>query len=208
MASTILVVDAHPTSRLGIRAAFDGEEDLAVVGEAGNSEAAMCLAGELRPDLVVQDLGLDGDAAGANLCKELKDLPVAPQILVHTECNSHQDIYSCFLAGADSFVHKGEESCRLVETAREVAQGKRVWLLGKESKDAAVGRSVTEGLLTQKEAEVLAFVLEGCSNPWIADELCLSCSTVKSHLSNVYRKLGVSGRKDLFGYDGASARGA
>lgn len=199
MGTSVLVVDGCPTTRLGVSAAFGREEDFAVVGEAGGPDLALCLAGELRPDLVVQELWLGGEPTGSRLCKELKGLPDPQRVLFHTARNSHQDVYSCYLAGADGFVDKCEETHRLVDAARQVVRGKRMWLLGREPGGAiGPGRAAEEDPLTEKEAEVLALVLGGCSNAGIAEELCLSCNTVKTHLHHVYRKLGVSGREGLF----------
>jgi DNA-binding NarL/FixJ family response regulator len=72
MGATVLAVDDQPISRMGVCALLGRETCLTVVGEADAAESALCLAGELAPDLVVQDLWIGGDMAGARLCKELK----------------------------------------------------------------------------------------------------------------------------------------
>lgn len=105
--------------------------------------------------------------------------------------------------GADGQVHEGGEPGRLAGAARQVARGRRVRLLGEgtEAPDPEARRPDGElpwDQLTEKEGERLAFALQGCPNARIAERLCLSCSTVKTHLGSVYRKLGVSGRHDLF----------
>jgi ATP/maltotriose-dependent transcriptional regulator MalT len=97
-------------------------------------------------------------------------------------------------------VHKGEEPHRLVDATRQVLTGKRVWLLGgaPEGTVPGAGNNTGDGALTEKEAEVLALVLQGCSNAAIAARLCLSCSTIKTHMSHIFTKLGVSRREELF----------
>lgn len=199
MGTNVLVVDDHPTTRLGLRAALAGEEDVSVVGEAGDLETALCLVGELGPDVVLSEAQMGGEMAGVCLCRELKETTNPPRVLIHTARNSCRDVCLCYMAGADGFVHKGEQAHRLVDAVRQVDKGKRVWLLGGKPQEVVYDPGVAvEDLLTQKEEEVLALVLEGYSNARIAEELCLSCNTVKTHLAHVYRKLGVSGRKDFF----------
>lgn len=195
----ILVVDVCPTTRLGVEALLGVEGDLDVVGEAGEAEAALLMAAELVPGLVIQDLELEV-ADGARLCRELKGMPQAPQVLFHTARNSHQDVYSCYLAGADGFVHKSEEPERLVDAARQVLSGKRVWLLGREpEEDGSLAHPEVDGShLTAKEQEILVLILEGLTNRRMAETLCVSLDTVKTHTRGVYRKLGVSGRSELF----------
>lgn len=199
MDATVLVVDDQPMTRLGVHAALEREEGITVVGETGDSQIAPCLAGELAPDLVLMELRMHGEMAGATLCGELKAAPDPPRVLIHTARNSHRDVYSCYLAGADGFVHKGEEPRRLVDAVRQVASGKRVWLLGGEPEQNAPGTGdAASDPLTEKEGEVLALVLRGHSNAGIAEHLCLSRSTVKTHMSHIFSKLGVSGREGLF----------
>jgi DNA-binding NarL/FixJ family response regulator len=206
MGATVLVVDGQPVVRMGVRASLEREGDLAVVGEAGDAEVARGLAGELGPDLVVSESRMDGEASGVLLCKDLKAMLKPPRVLFHAACNSHQDVYLCYLAGADGFVHKGEEPRRLADTAREVAKGKRVWLLGGEPEEVP-REPMADDLLTAREQEVLTLVLEGRSNARVAEELCLSGNTVKTHLSSIYRKLGISGREGLFLAEGRTPPG-
>jgi DNA-binding NarL/FixJ family response regulator len=200
MGTRVLVVDDRPIVRCGVHALLDGQDGLAIVGEAGNPETAMCLVGELGPDVVMQDLWISGEMAGACLCKELKGLPRAPRVLIYTAHNSHRDVYSCYLAGADGFVHKCEEPRRLVDTIRQVASGKRVWLLGEEpgSETPSTYNAPSGAHLTAKEQEILVLMLEGHSNRRIAEALCVSLATIKTHVGSVYKKLGVSSREELF----------
>jgi DNA-binding NarL/FixJ family response regulator len=198
MGATVLLVDDQPVIRLGLRASLEREEDLAVVGEAGDTEAALDLVGELGPDLVVLESRMSGEASGVRLCKDLKAMLEPPRVLFYAAHNSHPEVYSCYLAGADGFVHKGEEPRRLADAVREVAKGKRVWLLGRGPEEVSPEPIAADDLLTAREQEVLALVLEGHSNPEVARMMCVSLATVKTHLSNVFKKLGISGREELF----------
>lgn len=200
MGATVLIVDDQPIVRRGVCAVFGCEEDLIVVGEAGDVRTVARLAAALRPDLVLLDPWVNGETAGACLCRELKGFRGPPRVLIHTAHNSHQDVYSYYLAGADGFVHKGEEPDRLVDAARQVLAGKRVWLLGgnPESCSETESAPLNATRLTCKEQEILALMLQGHPNRRIAETLCVSLDTIKTHVRSVYKKLGVSGREELF----------
>jgi DNA-binding NarL/FixJ family response regulator len=130
----VLVVDDQPATRFGIRRAIEDEEGMLVVGEAGNAEEALRLTGETRPDVVVADLALGG-RGGMGFLRELKSLPHAHGVVVHTADNSEEAVFVSRLSGADSFVYKGEEVARLLEAVRDTHSGKRVWFLGEERRN-------------------------------------------------------------------------
>lgn len=200
MGATVLLVDDEPLLLNGVSVLLGCEEDVEVVGEASDPETAVCLVGESCPDVVIQELWMHGDRAGTNLCKDIKNLvPDPPRVLFYTARNSHEDVYRCYLAGADGFVHKREEPRRLLDAVRQVSIGKRVWLLGAAPDEASATCGASdEILLTEKEQEVLSLVLGGYPNRRIADTLCLGVTTVKTHVRHIFKKLGVSSREELF----------
>lgn len=195
----LILVEDHPVVRLGIRTVLNAQEDMEVVGEAGSAHEALSLAETLVPDLVILALRLEGQFQGIELCRELKALTEAPYILVYTSYNSPDDVYSCFLSGADSYVHKGEDSARLLDSTRQTYAGKRVWLLGVEVHDEALRLQgvIDDSTLTPREKEVLGFVLQGFTNPQIGNQLSIELPTVKTHVSSILRKLNLSSRRDL-----------
>jgi DNA-binding NarL/FixJ family response regulator len=101
----VIIADGHPAMRLGMKGLLLNTEVL-VVGEAGEGDAALRLAEDLRPDLVTGGLNLVGEADSIDCCRHLKDLPMPPKVLVHTTYNFTGDVSSCLLAGAASYVHK------------------------------------------------------------------------------------------------------
>lgn len=104
-----------------------------------------------------------------------------------------------FLSGADSFVHKREDSGRLLDTIRSTAEGRRTWLLGTYRDEMNWLRDAVENSrLTRREREVLGFMLQRFSNAEIAIELTIELPTVKSHVSNILAKLGLQNRDELF----------
>jgi len=168
-----------------------------VVGEAGDAEEALRLVAEARPDVIVMDLALGDEGGGAELLRRLKSLPDAPGAVVHTARNSKEDMFTSRLAGADSFVYKGEEPVRLIEAVKETYSGRRVWFLGEERQDLPARSDVGGPSLTQREEEVFYLLLRRYTNAEIAEELSIGLQTTKNHVSSVLRKLGAERRTDL-----------
>jgi DNA-binding NarL/FixJ family response regulator len=193
----ILLVDDHPTVRLGLKQLLTSTAE--VVGEAENAGDAVRLTGELRPDLVLLDLRL-GDDSGIEVCREIKTLPEAPRVLVFTAHASAADVAGATLAGADGYLHKGVEGEQLLAALEQIHSGGRVWLLpaGNEEEAATRLRETSGGAqLTPKEREVFALVLKRRTNPEIAEELYISLYTVKNHVSSILHKLGLKSRREI-----------
>lgn len=106
------------------------------------------------------------------------------------------------LAGADAYLHKGMKCDVLLDTITDTSNGKRTWLLGAEEHEPArLKEKIDDSELTPKEEKILALLLERRDNRSIADELYLSLNTVKTHVRNILKKLGVKSRKELFADD-------
>jgi two-component system, NarL family, response regulator DevR len=194
----VLVVEDHPTTRLGI-SSLVGVEGMEIVGEAESAEEAIRLTEGLRPDLVILDLLLKGRGSGVELCREIKSRPDPPLILIHTAYNGPEVIAATLLSGADSYLQKGVDSEDLPEVVRRTCAGERVLLFGTEVEDAEARiRAASLGAgLTQREEEVFSFLLRHRTNPEIAQELAISPLTVKTHVARIFRKLGLASRRDL-----------
>ncbi len=196
----VLVVEDHPIVRLGLVTALGLEEDVEVVGEATDTSGALRLTEELEPDLAIVDLRLRGGESGVELCRRMKSFPAPPRVLVYTAFNSREEVQSCLMVGADSYVYKGEGPDKLREAVKETSAGKRMWLLGGEEERTSPSPEAVaeESSLTSKEREIYELLLLGdYSNSRMAQELRLSKSTIKTHVSHVYTKLGVSNREEL-----------
>lgn len=161
----VLIVDGHPFTRLGLQQ-YLGRAGVRVVGESGDGGEAFDLARETRPDAVVLGLNLVEEPDGIELCRLLKSLPHPPRVLVHTAYNLADDVTSCFLAGADGFLHKSTNCERLLDAVRRTAVGERIWLPG-----GRVGEPRTrlydtpaKERLTPRERDVLALMLRRYSN--------------------------------------------
>ena len=196
----VLLVDDHPAIRMGMKALLDTADGVEVVGETEGATEAVQLAADLAPDLVVLDLRLGGEKSGIGTCREIKTLPESPRVLIHTAHDTVDDLAAGTLAGADGYLHKSARHVEFVDAVRKVYAGKKVWSLGTESmatKDRPQSTSEV-ALLTPKEREVYALLLKRYSNHEIARELYVGTRTVKSHVTNIMRKLGVKSRRELF----------
>lgn len=189
----ILLVDDHPVVRLGLRALFEQEEDLAVVGEAATPAEAVDAAGRLHPDLVLMDLQLGRAGNGADVTQAIRALPDPPPVLILTNYDTDGDIIRSIEAGASGYLLKGAPPDELLLAVRSAAAGESA--LAPPIAARLLERMRTPQVsLSTREIEVLDRVAAGRSNGEIARELVITEQTVKSHLVHIYTKLGVSSR--------------
>ena len=197
----VLLVDDHPTIRLGVKLLLSSAGGIEVVGEAESAAGAVRLARNLRPDLVLLDLRL-GEGSGVEACREIKEMPDAPRVLVFTAHTAIEDVAGATLAGADGYLHKGVGGEELLGAVRRIHKGGRVWLLpasaGSEGEaEKRLAKTSDEARLTPKEKEVFALVLKRRTNAEIASELDIILYTVKNHVSSILRKLGLKSRREI-----------
>ncbi|WP_035793476.1 response regulator transcription factor [Kitasatospora mediocidica] len=194
----VMVVDDHPAIRLGVRAMLEDCADLDVVAEAADDTEALRLMGERpgpgRPAVVLLDLDLGaGVFQGVVLLRALLALPDPPAVLVLSAYGSDQDVLSAIDAGAAGYLGKEAAAQELVAAVRTVAGG------GSVLSPSAVGRLMRRmrggsPSLSKREIEVLQLLADGLSNRQISAQLFISEATAKSHLTNIYGKLGVESR--------------
>jgi DNA-binding NarL/FixJ family response regulator len=191
----VVVVDGHPLMRTGQIHTLNAG-GMRVVSEFGSGEEAIRLVEQVRPDLVILGLNLVDEMDGIETLVRMKSLPDPPRVLVHAAYNLADDLTSCFLAGADGFLHKSADRQRFLEDARSVAAGRPAWFPGKRAGDprSLVNTTPVGASLTPREREVLALMLRRYSN---AEALYISAQTAKNHASKVLRKLGARNRKEL-----------
>ncbi len=193
MTIRVLIADDHPVVRSGLAGMLGVEPDLDVVGEAADGAAAVALARELVPDLVLMDLrmpGVDGAAATARITEELPGV----HVLVLTTYETDADILRAVEAGATGYLLKDTPRDQLVAGVRAAARGE-------SALSPTVARRLVQQLrggdadrLTPRELEVLAGVARGLSNAAIGRELFITEATVKTHLLRAFGKLGVDDR--------------
>jgi DNA-binding NarL/FixJ family response regulator len=202
----VVLADDQVLVRAGFRALLDAQDDIEVVGEAGDGEQAVRLATELTPDVVLMDIrmpGTDGLAATRRISADGQLAGVRVVILTTFELDEY--VFEAIRSGASGFLVKDTEPDELVQAVRVVAGGDALLspsvtrrLIGEFAARAKAPHD-TGGLdeLTDREQEVLALVADGLSNTEIAKRLYLSPATAKTHVSRAMIKLRARDRAQL-----------
>lgn len=187
----IVIADDHPIVRDGLAAILERDPDIEVVGQAGGGREALALIAGLQPDVVLMDLRMpDGDGVSA-ISSLRAQSPVTPRILVLTTYDTDHDIRRSLEAGADGYLLKDTPREDLLAAIRQLAAGRPVLTPKALSVMTGRGREVS---LTERELEVLREVAAGGTNREAASRLFISETTLKTHLSRVFGKLGVGDR--------------
>lgn len=189
----IVVVDDHPLVRDGIVAILSREEDLAVVAEAASGPEALAVVAREAPDVVLMDLRMPG-GDGVEAIRALRaSSAISPRILVLTTYDTDHDIRAALAAGADGYLLKDTPRADLVRAVRDLAAGRAV--LTPTALQVLSGRGAGAPVaLTPRELDVMREIAAGGTNREAAARLHISETTLKTHLGNVFEKLGVSDR--------------
>ena len=202
----VLLADDQALVRAGFRALLDAEDDIEVVGEAGDGEEAARFAEQLRPDVVLMDIrmpGVDGLAATRRIAgdERLRET----RIVILTTFDLDEYVFEALRAGASGFLVKDTRPAELVQAVRVVAAGEALLapsvtrrLIARFASHAKAPPATPElNALTEREREIVALVAEGLSNQEIAERLVVSPLTAKTHVSRAMAKLGVRDRAQL-----------
>jgi DNA-binding NarL/FixJ family response regulator len=203
----VLLVDDHALVRAGLRLLLESEDDIAVVGEAGDGEEAIFMARQTRPDVVLMDISmprLDGVEATKRIAADERLEGV--RVLILTTFESDEHVFDALRGGASGFLAKDSDPGEVLTAVRAVASG-----------DAQLSPSVTRRLidelvawperrlsnpsqleeLTAREREVMALVGHGLTNHEIAERLVVSPATAKTHVTRTMVKLHARDRAQL-----------
>jgi DNA-binding NarL/FixJ family response regulator len=198
----VMLVDDHEILRTGIRAVFELEDDIEVVGEAGDATSAVETARRTRPDVVLMDIRM-GASDGITACREVKAELPETKVLMLTSFGTEEAVLSSLMAGASGFLLKNTGRDALLQAVRTLAGGGS--LLDPAVTGAMVQKLVALATsngpdelaeLTDREREVLVLVARGKTNREIANDLVISEATARNHISHIFEKLGLSRRSE------------
>jgi DNA-binding NarL/FixJ family response regulator len=201
----VILAEDHKVMREGLRMVVHREENIEVVGEADNGLAAVALAEQLRPDVIVMDVSMP-KLNGLKATVALKSAAPDVKILILTRHTDSSYVQQLLRAGASGYVLKQSASEELVRAIRRVAAG-QTYL------DPAITEQAVEGIidggsvrrshsksLSKREEDVLRFVALGFLSKEIAGRLQISIKTVETHKANAMNKLGLNSRIDIVRY--------
>jgi len=196
----ILLVDDHKIVREGVRAFLHTLADIQVIAEADSGAAAVTAVEEHQPEVVLMDLEMPGDLDGVAATRQIRKLRPQTQVIVVTSHHQDEYIFPAVRAGAISYLLKDIEPDELAAAIRKAANGEAVL----DSRVAVRIVQELQGLrkdevnpfteLSEREFEVLRLIAAGKSNAEIAEALVIGETTVKTHISNLLKKLHLDDR--------------
>ncbi len=203
----VLIADDHAVVREGIKLILSREQDIEIVGEAGNGREALDLVAKLKPQVVVMDISMP-EMGGIEATKQVKETWPKINVLALTMHEDESYVFQLLKAGASGYVLKRGAAQDLVQAIRSAAKGEAFLY-------PSVARSVLQDYLkriesgddrgrydglTGREREILALIAEGLSNQEIAQKLYISIKTVQTHRTHIMEKLDLHNRAQLVRY--------
>jgi two-component system, NarL family, response regulator LiaR len=199
----IVIADDHEVVREGTRILLEREDDIVVVGEAGDGEEALKIIGETKPDVAILDISMP-KLSGIEVTRRIKPLLPSLAILILTAYDNDEYVFALLEAGAAGYLLKDVSGHEIVEAVRQVYSGESVLhpsIARKVIQRAILGTSKTVDTrspvdLSEREIEVLKLAAKGLTNKDIAEKLCISIRTVQGHVNSIFHKLNVGSRTE------------
>jgi NarL family two-component system response regulator LiaR len=193
----VIIVDDHVLVRSGLEVVLGMFDDIVLAGQAGDGEEAVRLCAEVQPDVVLMDLVMPG-MSGVEATRRILESCPGTKVVALTSFTEEDLIGQTLRAGAIGYLMKNVSADQLADSVRAAAAGRST--LAPEAADVLM-RSVTAprpqaDALTAREQEVLKLMADGLTNADIADRLVIGVATVKTHVSSIIAKLGVSTRTE------------
>ncbi|MBA7635431.1 Transcriptional regulatory protein LiaR [subsurface metagenome] len=199
----VLLAEDHVITRQGVCRLLQEEDDLAVIGEAGDGEEAVRMATEMQPDVIIMDIAMP-KLNGIEATRQIKLLRPTIAVLILSAYDDDEYVFGLLEAGTAGYLLKTASGDELIHAIRAVYRGEPVLdpiVLRKvmnrfRSPDRGSGRGRPFEHLSDREIDVIKLAAQGMSNKEIADELMLSKRTVEGHLRSIFNKLGVGSRTE------------
>ncbi|MBR5555501.1 response regulator transcription factor [bacterium] len=205
----VLIVEDHDMARMGLSVILSKNPNIEIVDMSADGQDGVDKALAIEPDVVIMDIGLP-TIDGIEATRKIKSSNPHIKVLMYTSREEEEDIFDSFKAGADGYITKGATSEQTVSAVLAVSEG-AAWL------DPAIAKVVLTNInktsssterrgeinyklgknlygLTEREMEVLALIVDGLTNPQIADKLVITISTTKTHVHSILQKLYVNSR--------------
>jgi DNA-binding NarL/FixJ family response regulator len=205
-AMKVLVVDDHEVVRQGIKMVLETDPELEVVGEAASGEDAIERVRELRPNVVVMDIGMPG-LSGFEATRRIRQSNPEVQVLALTVHDSEAYVFQMLQAGATGYIVKRAPAVEVIQAVKRAYRGEAVLhpsvaklLIRDYLSRVEKGEETSYDTLSDREREILKLIAEGKTNREMADLLYLSVKTVQAHRANLMRKLGMHDRTELVKY--------
>jgi len=202
MSIRILITDDHGFMRAGLRAILESEPDLQIIGEAGNGEDAVHMAGKFQPDIILLDIGMPG-MDGIEATRLVTKLAPKSQVLILSVYEDESLVREAIKAGASGYVVKRAVEEELIAAIRAVSRGDMyihpavTRLLVKDLTPSAAPNKDALASITPREREVMGYLIRGHTNRQIAEILSISIRTVEGHRANIFDKLDLKNRVEL-----------
>lgn len=205
----VLLVEDHELYRMGLSMLLSKDDSIKLLAEASDGLEGLRKAREFSPDVILMDIGLP-NMDGIEATQRIKEFAPETKILIFTSRDSEHDIFESFKAGADGYIMKGASPEQTISAIKSVYEGvgwidpaiaKIVFSNLKRPSESINNITATEVSksnnsygLTERELDVLSLMVDGLSNPQIADKLVITRATAKAHVHNILQKLCVSTR--------------
>lgn len=192
----VVIVDDHPTVQLALTSILERNVNLKVVGTASDGGEGLRLCRELKPDLLIVDIDLDG-MDGIDLIQRVRVKDATVKILVFSGYSAELFALRCRAAGANGYVNKSEDVTHVLSAANAVLAGFHCFPMDINAAASGSGPHAAFAALSERELTVLRYLAKGLSNKEIGDSLSLSNKTISTHKANILAKLGFTNVVDL-----------
>lgn len=205
----VLLVEDHIMIRMGTALVLEKADGVTLCAQAEDGVQGIQMAKEYLPDVILMDIGLP-TIDGIEATRQIKEANLNSKILIFTSRDNDDDVFAALAAGADGYIMKGATPQQLIAAISAVNEG-TAWLdpaiarlvLSNVQRQAPKETGVSETVykadkntfgLTERELDVLALIVDGLSNPQIAEKLFVTRATVKAHVHSILQKLYVADR--------------